>query len=181
MEKEPSIAGNYPRNFSHLGITVPDIEKAYKFYTSALGWYTVSPPKLVKEDPSTPMGQFLVDVFGKGFGEMKVCHLLTGDRIGFAIIEFPGKQKGYAEYDPFRTGVFHYCVQDPDVEGLAAKILAAGGKQKMPIRHFCPGEPHRTVYMIDPFGNMLQIYSHSYEDCQRISAKGKEQEHKKEG
>ena len=55
-------------------------------------------------------------------------------------------------------------MQDPDVEGLAAKIVAAGGKQRMPEREYFPGEkPNRMVYMEDPFGNILEIYSHSYE------------------
>ena len=49
-------------------------------------------------------------------------------------------------------------------EGLAAKVLAAGGKQRMPVREYFPGEkPYRMVYMEDPFGNILEIYSHSYE------------------
>jgi len=57
-----------------------------------------------------------------------------------------------------------FCVQDPDVEGLAEKIVAAGGKQRMPVREYFPGEkPYRMVYMEDPFGNILEIYSHSYE------------------
>ena len=55
-------------------------------------------------------------------------------------------------------------MQDPDVEGLAARIVAAGGKQRMPVRAYFPGEkPYRMVYMEDPFGNILEIYSHSYE------------------
>ncbi|MCH7419661.1 hypothetical protein MMY83_19010, partial [Pseudomonas mosselii] len=42
--------------------------------------------------------------------------------------------------------------------------VAAGGKQRMPVREYYPGEkPYRMVYMEDPFGNILEIYSHSYE------------------
>ena len=64
----------------------------------------------------------------------------------------------------WKTGVFHFCVQDPDVEGLAAKIVDNGGKQRMPVRDYYPGEkPYRMVYCEDPFGNLIEIYSHSYE------------------
>lgn len=64
----------------------------------------------------------------------------------------------------WKSGVFHFCIQDPDVEGLAARIVAAGGKQRMPVREYFPGEkPYRMVYMEDPLGNILEIYSHSYE------------------
>jgi hypothetical protein len=41
---------------------------------------------------------------------------------------------------------------------------AAGGKQHMPVREYYPDEkPYRMVYMEDPFGNIIEIYSHSYE------------------
>ncbi len=56
------------------------------------------------------------------------------------------------------------CVQDPDVEGLAKQILAHGGKQRMPVRTYYPGEkPYRMLDMEDPFGVIFEIYSHSYE------------------
>jgi len=55
-------------------------------------------------------------------------------------------------------------MKDPDVEGLAKKIVEHGGKQRMPIREYYPGEkPYKMVYMEDPFGNIIEIYSHSYE------------------
>mgnify|MGYP000412732465 FL=1 len=56
-------------------------------------------------------------------------------------------------------------MQDPDVAGLAEKIKAAGGKRRMAKpRYYYPGEkPYRMIYMEDPFGNILEIYSHSYE------------------
>jgi len=31
-------------------------------------------------------------------------------------------------------------------------------------RYYYPGEkPYRMIYMEDPFGNIIEIYSHSYE------------------
>lgn len=41
---------------------------------------------------------------------------------------------------------------------------AAGGKQQIPVREYYPGEkPYRMVYIEDPFDNIVEIYSHSYE------------------
>ena len=38
-----------------------------------------------------------------------------------------------------------------------------GGKQRMPIREYYPGEkPYRMIYVEDPFGVAYEIYSHSY-------------------
>ena len=50
------------------------------------------------------------------------------------------------------------------IESLAEKIVAHGGKQRMPVREYYPDEkPYRRVYCEDPFGNILELYSHSYE------------------
>ena len=51
-----------------------------------------------------------------------------------------------------------------EVEGLVEKIVAHGGKQRMPIREYYPGEkPYRMCYVEDPFGLIFEVYSHSYE------------------
>jgi lactoylglutathione lyase family protein len=153
----------YPRNFSHIGLTVTDLDAAVKFYSEVLGWYLIMPPTTIQEDAS-PIGQMCTDVFGRDWGSLRIAHLSTGDRIGVEIFEFPYSEKRENNFEFWKTGVFHFCVQDPDVEGLAAKIVAAGGKQRMPVREYYPGvKPYRMVYMEDPFGNILEIYSHSYE------------------
>ena len=154
----------YPRSLSHIGLTVQDLDKAFKFYTTVMGWYVIMPPTVIKEDPDTAAGKMCIEVFGKGFEEFKICHLSTGDRLGVEIFEFPKKPKAPSQFEPFKTGIFHYCVQDPDLEGLAKKIVEAGGKQRMPVCYYYPGEkPYRMVYMEDPFGICVEIYSHSYE------------------
>tara|TARA_Y100001960_G_C14760823_1_gene874017 strand:+ start:171 stop:671 length:501 start_codon:yes stop_codon:yes gene_type:complete len=154
----------YPRAFSHIGITVPDLDKAVEFYKNTLGWYLIMKPTEVKEENDSAIGKMCIDVFGEGWGSFRIAHLSTSDKIGVELFEFKQNEKPQAEFKPFQTGVFHFCVQDPDVEGLAKKIVEHGGKQRMPIREYYPGEkPYRMVYMEDPFGNILEIYSHSYE------------------
>ena len=154
----------YPRTFSHIGITVPDIEKAVKFYTEVLGWYLIMKPTEVLETTETAIGTMCQDVFGKGYESFKIAHLATGDKIGVELFEFKHMQSQKAEFTPFKTGLFHFCVQDPAIEELAAKIVQHGGKQRMPIREYYPGQkPYKMVYCEDPFGNIIEIYSHSYE------------------
>lgn len=154
----------YPRAFSHIGITVPDINEAIAFYTEVMGWYLLMGPETVKEEKETAIGQMCLDVFGEGWREFRIAHLSTSDKIGIELFEFPHKEYVRPVFDPFKGGMFHFCVQDPDLEGLAAMIEAAGGRQRMPVREYYPGEkPYRMVYMEDPFGNIIEIYSHSYE------------------
>jgi len=154
----------YPKTFSHIGITVPNIEEAVKFYTEVLGFYVIMEPTLVKEENETAIGQMCIDVFGEGWGTFKIAHLSTGDKIGFELFEFNESKNMKPTFEPFRSGLFHFSIQDPDVEGLVKKIVDAGGKQRMPIREYYPGEkPYRMCYVEDPFGNVFEIYSHSYE------------------
>lgn len=164
MKKTDESVKTYPRTFSHIGITVPNIEDAVKFYTEVLGFYVIMEPTLVKEENETAIGQMCIDVFGKGWGTFKIAHLSTGDKIGFEIFEFNESKDLRPTFDPFRSGLFHYAIQDPDVEGLVKKIVDAGGKQRMPIREYYPDEkPYRMCYVEDPFGTVFEIYSHSYE------------------
>ncbi len=154
----------YPKTFSHIGITVPNIEDAVKFYTEVMGFYVIMEPSVVKEENETAIGQMCIDVFGEGWGTFKIAHLSTGDKIGFELFEFPESKNLKPTFEPFRSGLFHFSVQDPDVEGLVNKIVEAGGKQRMPVREYYPGEkPYRMCYVEDPFGTVFEIYSHSYE------------------
>ena len=40
----------YPRSFSHIGLSVTDLEGAVRFYTEVMGWYLVMPPTTIEED-----------------------------------------------------------------------------------------------------------------------------------
>lgn len=157
------MTAQYPRTFSHIGISVPDLEAAVKFYSEVLGWYVIMAPTKIEEDDSD-IGQMCTDVFGEEWKSFRIAHLSTGDRVGVELFEFPNNERPDNNLEYWKTGTFHFCVQDPDVEGLVEKIIAHGGKQRMPIRYYYPGEkPYRMVYVEDPFGNVFEIYSHSYE------------------
>ena len=154
----------YPRRFSHIGITVPDIQKAVDFYTEVMGWYVIMPPSTVKKENETAIGIMCIDVFGEDWESFEIAHMSTSDGIGIELFSFPVSKDKAVEFSPFRSGLFHFCVQDPNIEELTEKIVAHGGKQRMPIREYYPGEkPYRMVYVEDPFGVVFEIYSHSYE------------------
>jgi catechol 2,3-dioxygenase-like lactoylglutathione lyase family enzyme len=70
----------YPRTFSHIGISVPNLEAAVAFYTRILGWYEIMKPTEIIEDNS-PIGERCTDVFGANWGEFKIAHMSKGDRI----------------------------------------------------------------------------------------------------
>jgi len=157
------MSDQYPRVFSHIGLSVPDLDKAVKFYQDVLGLYCIMPPTLVERDDSTDIGVMCTDVFGEDWSSFRIAHMSTGDRVGIELFEFPNNEPA----DPlkyWKTSMFHFCVQDPDLEGLVEKIVAHGGKQRMPVRHYYKGKkPYRMCYVEDPFGIIFEVYSHSYE------------------
>ncbi|MGL5721102.1 MAG: lactoylglutathione lyase family protein [Brevinema sp.] len=154
----------YPKSFSHIGISVPNLQEAVDFYHKVMGWYIIMPPTEVLEEQDTAIGKMCIDVFGTGWKRFEIAHLSTGDGIGIELFAFPQNTKERPEFAPYKTGVFHFCVKDPNIEELAKKIVEAGGKQRMPIREYYPNEkPYKMVYCEDPFGNIIEIYTHSYE------------------
>ena len=150
--------------FSHIGITVPDLEKAIEFYTKAFGMYHIMGPAEIKQDESA-IGQMCDDVFGKGWGSFRIAHMSSTDGIGIEMFEFPKTEPEENKFEYWRPGLFHFCFQDEKLEERVKIIESLGGRQRMEqVRYYYPGEkPYRMVYCEDPFGNIIEIYSHSYE------------------
>ena len=55
----------YPRTFSHIGISVPDVASAVVFCTEVLGWYTIMPPTRITKDDSA-IGRCVLMFLEKG-------------------------------------------------------------------------------------------------------------------
>jgi hypothetical protein len=69
---------------------------------------------------------------------MRIAHL-TADRIGLSCSN--SEHKAPEDNLNFRQhGTFHFAIQDPN-GNLLAKIVAAGGKQRMPFANI-PDENH---------------------------------------
>ncbi len=155
---------NYPRAFSHIGLSVPNLEQAVEFYSKVMGWYVVMEPSVIKEENTSAIGIMCEEVFGKGHGDFKIAHMVTSNSIGIELFEFVDNDKEKQPFEFKNTGLFHFSVQDPDIEGMIKKIVAHGGKQRMPIKEYYPGEkPYKMCYVEDPFGIVFEIYTHSYE------------------
>ncbi len=61
-----------PVSFSHIGITVPDLDRAVEFYTKALGLYLIMAPTTINHDDSA-IGVMCDDVFGEGWGSFRIA------------------------------------------------------------------------------------------------------------
>jgi catechol 2,3-dioxygenase-like lactoylglutathione lyase family enzyme len=154
----------YRRNMNHVGISVTDIDAAVKWYHEVFGCDIVMAPIAAKDDGSY-FGEILEDIFGKGFDEVKLAHLTTGDGIGIELFEFakPKPERRDDNFEYWKSGVFHICLTDPDIEGLTKKIALTGGKQRSKVWKLWPDKPYKVCYCEDPWGNIVELSSHSYE------------------
>jgi catechol 2,3-dioxygenase-like lactoylglutathione lyase family enzyme len=153
-----------PIAFSHIGLSVPDIESAVEWYRDVLGCTVLIGPTQNDGDNSD-LGVLNRGVFGEMFRKSKVAHLVTSNGIGIEIFQFiePEYQKPENNFEYWRGGTFHFCVVDPNIEERVERIAAHGGKQRSDIRVLFSGQPYRMAYCEDPFGNPFEIYTHSYE------------------
>ena len=62
-------------------------------------------------------------VFGAGGNSFRIVHLSTGDRIGVELFQFENQTNPDNNFEYWKTDVFHFCVQDPNLEELAEKIM----------------------------------------------------------
>lgn len=92
-----------------------------------------------------------------------MAHMSTSDRVGIELLEFEGNYPA-KEWDFKKNGVFHFGITMPDYEAFLKKLEAHGGKQRSLVnKRDVKGEYYAAVYAEDPFGNIFEIYTHSYE------------------
>ena len=150
----PQIALN------HLGLTVPDIDRAIDWYGQVMGFRLIF-RRILQVRPDVPE---VSQIFGPSFKSAHQAHLVTANGIGLELFQFldPPVTKPSDNFDFARAGIFHLCVTDPDVEGLVSRVVENGGRKRTGVWKFLEGRPYKLVYCEDPFGNVIEIFSHTY-------------------
>ncbi|MBY5533682.1 lactoylglutathione lyase [Rhizobium leguminosarum] len=154
----------YPVSVTHVGLTVTDVYAGTKWYTEAFNCRHIIGPLHIRNDGSQ-IGNVFKGIFGPKFEEGYVSHLATANGVGIELFQFvtPPSESKKENFEYWKTGVFHFCLVDPDIEGLAKRITDMGGKQRSDVWTLFPGEEFKAVYCEDPWGNLIEIYSHSTE------------------
>jgi len=151
---------------NHVGIMVGEMSKALEFYTQALGLKVVMNNTKVVEERETAIGRMCIAVFGEGFKGFNIAHLVTTDGVGVELFEMKDRQERH-EVDFSRLGIFHFCLQTDDFSGVMKRVEQFGGKVRMDVMRYHPedaNKPAKMVYLEDPFGNLFELYSHTYEE-----------------
>jgi len=151
---------------SHVGIMVGEMDKALEFYTKALDLEIIMGKSEVMEERETAIGKMCIAVFGTGFKGFNIAHLVTKDDIGFELFEMKDREEKH-NVDFSKIGIFHFCLETDDFQGVIEKVEQYGGKVRMDIMRYHPeddNKPYKMVYLEDPFGNLFELYSHSYRE-----------------
>ena len=157
--------GRYgPPAINHIGISVLDLDETLRWYQEVLGFTLLTPP--VEMDADSPhLGPALREMLGPRVKRFKMAHLNTGNSVGLQVFQFldpPAEQPDDASAF-WKTGFFHICITHPDIEEMAARIAEHGGRRSRVWREI-PGKPYGAAYCADPWGNVIEINSHGYEE-----------------
>lgn len=159
------------RFVNHIAVSVTDIFQAMEWYRNVLGMSVLSEPVVVsaKGGSATPaeLARAVSRVFGPKLGSFRICHMLSENGVGIELFEFieprAERRHGDGNFEFWKTGFFHLAITDRNIDALAEKIASTGGKRRTAAMELVPGSGKRICYCEDPFGNVIEIYSHSYE------------------
>lgn len=154
------------RAMNHVAVSVTDINRAVKWYGEIMGFTTLMEPVEISTDPpDTHIAKIARSVFGTRLKKMLLCHMSSGNGVGFEIFQFvePKAELRENNFEYWKNGFYHICVTDPNIEELVKRIASSGGKQRTEILELVPGTGRTICFCEDPFGNIIEIYSHSYE------------------
>jgi catechol 2,3-dioxygenase-like lactoylglutathione lyase family enzyme len=157
---DPTSPNVTPLPFNHIGMTVPDIERAIQWYGVVLGFRLIF-RRTLERNPDVPE---VAEIFGAAFKRAFQAHLVSANGVGLELFQFldPVVEMPDDNFHYQRGGVFHLCVTDPDLDALAARAVANGGRQRTKIWQFLPDRPYQLVYLEDCFGNVIEGFSHQY-------------------
>jgi catechol 2,3-dioxygenase-like lactoylglutathione lyase family enzyme len=159
--KPPSI---YPKIINHVAVSVPDLDLAVNWYKEVLGFTVVREPiEYVPDD--TLKGMAVKDIHSPRLKKVRMVWLSSANQVGFEIFEYiePKAERRTNNFEYWKSGFIHICITDPDIEGLCKKISETGGKQRSKVWEIVPDKGYKVAFCEDPFGNIIEIYSHSYE------------------
>jgi catechol 2,3-dioxygenase-like lactoylglutathione lyase family enzyme len=154
----------YPKVIHHIGVSVSKVDDAVRWYQDMLGFNVIKGPIDIPDDsPST--GIVFSRLFGPKFKKARAAWLSSGNQVGFELFQFidPKAEERSDSSEYWKIGFSHICITDPNIEELCNMICSSGGEKLGDIQTVDEKKSHRLVYCKDPFDNIIEIFTHSYE------------------
>jgi catechol 2,3-dioxygenase-like lactoylglutathione lyase family enzyme len=150
----------HPRAFTHVGLTVSDIETAMEWYADVLDFEVLAAPTTIDRTDGLRWRR-VVDLLGVECDAVRVGNMATGNQVGVEFFEFDATD-GTTDTAPAEPGFFHIGVLDPEIEQLARRIDDRGGDHYSQIWELS-SPATRATYCRDPWDNRVEIYTQSHE------------------
>jgi catechol-2,3-dioxygenase len=162
------------RAFNHVAVSVTDIDSAMRWYRDVIQMTVLVEPmeintyKKEEKNYDPHLAMLMRTIFGPRLGKVKICRMSSANGVGIELFQFiePAAESRLDEQDNFeywKTGYFHVALTEPNIEELADKIASTGGMRRTDVMELVPGSDRKFCFCEDPFGNIIEIYSHSYE------------------
>jgi catechol 2,3-dioxygenase-like lactoylglutathione lyase family enzyme len=149
------------KGIHHIGITVPDLDRAIAFYNGVLGLELFDPPSPVFDNSD------LGERVGVPGAALRQVNLALGDSI-VELLEYTSPAPPYddAPILAHGRGAAHLAFQVEDVEAKKAELEAAGVEFLSDVNAVDEGvlAGWRWVYFRDPFGIVLELVEIAYHD-----------------
>ena len=159
------MANLYSKEINHIGVSVPDLDKALDWYQKIFGFEIIWKTETIRADDSSQLALLFKDIFGPHFKKAKVAMLGSDNNVGFEIFEFidPKAERRTDNFEYWKSGFFHICITDSNIEELSEKICNNGGRLRSEFWKPVQDKERKLVYCEDPFGNIIEISTHSLE------------------
>lgn len=141
---------------THVGLAVPDLDKAITWYRKVFDFHILAGPFDFDADAEGPESM-TNDLQGPEIRKMRNVHLMSSDGFGIELFEF--QDPSFSEEPPRRAGFFHIALVVDDIVETIERIVQHGGRQRSKMWNINKGKPHYLVYTEDPFGNIIELYS----------------------
>lgn len=153
-----------PAPINHIAISVPDLKKGIHWYQEVMGFVIIrGPTELTSND--IQVGKVLQNIFGSRFKKVRIVWMSSSNNVGIELFQFVEPEqlleKKRVEY--WDGGVIHIAVTEKNIEALLEKVTKNGGRQISNIWELDRKKHYKLVFCADPFGNVIEIYSHSFE------------------